>query len=89
MTDTRTTDRQVAAWMTEDGRVINASSKATCGNSSLDAYTIPLYRAADETSCTHRDGAGRTAFATIWGTGTTICTFCGAVEPPDTSSVVP
>lgn len=39
-----------AAWMTDDGRVVNAESKRTCRNSSLNSYMIPLYRRTKETS---------------------------------------
>jgi len=38
------------AWMAEDGRVVNAESKRTCRNASLDGFVIPLYRAPSEAS---------------------------------------
>ena len=57
----------IVAWMTDDGRVVNAHSKATCGNSSLNTFTIPLivYQATDQQAadqvcrCMRDDGTTR------------------------------
>lgn len=51
-----------AAWMTDDGRVVNAESKRTCRNSSLNSYMIPLYRRTKETAaeCSYEPQDGST-----------------------------